>query len=810
MRGFYLILFVFLNFPLAAAWISGTVLDQDGVPIEGAVVSIQGTNLQVVTNSDGQYRFDKVPGSQIQVRVSSPEHLHLSQLVELSEGTHIEDFVLIQTYTSNIVVSADTLESTNLNSVAPVTVLSGDRLSKDQAPTLGETLQGTVGVHSSYFGPVASSPIIRGSDGPRVKVVQNGLDSSDVSRVGQDHAVAVDASTASHIEVLRGPATLQFGDGAIGGVVNVVDNRIPQNPPSEKLQGTIELRTETASDERFGKANLTGGAGSWAYHFSGFSRKTDDVEIPGFAEAEPETDAVPGILPNSDTDTQSYTAGLSWSGQNGFLGVSAQKLDNLYGVPGHSHHHEDEHSEKRRNEIPAMQAEESVFIDVGMERYQLRGKWFAPFRGIQTLSIDSGVTDYSHLEIENGATGTTFSSDTIENRVSLRHNAVKGWEGVFGIHQSQNDYEAVGEEAFTPPSKTQSLAVYFAEERSFKDIRLQVGARYNDSRITPNGVANIDLGHDEDHHSDSPLRNKSDDDHEERSFELSRQSFKSFSTSAGLNWSFASGQSLAFILTRAERAPSTPELFSAGAHLATSTYELGAVFDLDDDGDVLFLPDRVTTETSTGLDITLRKTSGNWGYSFSAFYNQVNDYFYQRNTGLTAAGGHGHDHEHPGKSGEEEEEGLPVLIFQQDDAKLYGFEFELQAQIHQHWSGRLFGDGVRTLLDTPENGSRNLPRQPPLRLGAEINFERDSWTADLGATWYDDQTRIAAFETETSGYTLVNAGISYRHKLSRFNIVGFVRGRNLGDEEARVHTSFIKNLAPLPGRSFLAGLRIEL
>lgn len=793
-----------------AAWISGTVSDLSGEPIEGAVVSIEGTNLKVVTDSQGRYRIEKLPSKRVELRVSSSKHVHQSQIFTFVNKDHVENFVLAPTHTDNMVITADSLESSALDTVVPVTVLAGERLNREQAGTVGEMLKHTTGVHSSYFGPVAASPIIRGSDGPRVKIVQNGLDSSDVSRVGQDHAVAIDTATASQIEVLRGPATLQFGDGAIGGVVNIVDNRIPRQLQTKKIQGQLELRTDTASNERYGTFNLTGGSAGWAYQLGGFSRKTDDLEIPGFAEVNPEDGEASGILSNSSTDTDSATAGLSWSGSNVFFGVSAQKLDNVYGVPGHGHHEESGHEEGHGDgEMEAA----SVFIDMGLERYQMHGDWFAPFAGIQKLSLDSGYTDYRHLELENGATGTTFGSKTFENRLYFNHEPILGWEGVLGIHQSQNDYAAVGDEAFTPPSKTESLAVYIAEERNFQNFRFQMGARFNHSDITPEGVARIELGHEEDHHHDVPwARLKNEDSHEEEVFELDRQSFQSFSVSTGLNWNYAEGQSIALVLTRAERAPSTPELFSSGAHLATSTYELGAVFSLDEDGEVLFQPTQVNTELSTGVDLTMRKFDGRWGYSISAFYNRVNDYFYQQNTGFVFEDRHD-DHQPHGKTEEddhhEEEAGLPVLIFRQDDARLYGLEAELHAQFGQNWSGRIFGDGVRTVLETPQNGSRNLPRLPPLRLGADFDFNHGAWSADLGFVWYDDQTRVAAFETTTSGYTLINAGINYRHELSKLNLIGFLRGRNLADEEARVHTSFIKDQAPLPGRTIIAGLRVE-
>lgn len=818
-----------------AAVIQGQVKDSNNNPVVSATIKIEGTSKTVFTDENGQYSIDlsdKESESHIHIHVYSASHLHGDNDLGFVEEDQTVNFTLIPVIFENVLVTANALGTSVLESITPVTVLGEETLRKRQAATLGETLKMTPGVHSTYFAGVASSPIIRGNDGPRVKIVQNGLDVADVSRVGPDHAVATDASSATQVEVLRGPATLQYGSGAIGGVVNVVDQRIPTYVPSE-TEGEAEIRYATVNDEEFAKVNVTTGTGNWAFHLDAFTRETDDIEIPGFAEFDPDDDAEFGVIEGSAVDTDNIVGGLSYIGESGYLGFSVQQMNNFYGVPGHAHGHGDEHGhdddhdedhDDDHGDEHSEEAEEMVNIDASLDRYQLSGKWFSPMDGITSIALNAAYSEYEHTELENDEIGTQFANDGFETRVDIRHEDVAGWHGVVGLQYSNSDYTAIGEEAFTPPAETDSFALFVIEEKRIDDVTLQFGARLELCEYTADDVSiGLELG---EHHDDHGDDHDHDDDHEELTdFSFDSYEFTSFSASFGANWHYAEGKALALSLSRSERAPSQQELFSGGAHLATSTYELGLVFDLDDDGELNSLLRSPSEEISNNIDITWRHFHESWGLSASVFYSDVENYIYQQDTGFEFADEHGdehndehgddHDEDHDDDHGDEDhddhgdehddehsDEGFPVLAFQQSDATLYGFEFDAHYDINTEFRVSLFGDYIRAKIDDDD-----LPRIPPLRLGSSLQYQWQGWDADIEAIWYDDQDKTAEFEKATDGYTLVNLGVNYTTQVADMEWQVFMRAENIFDEEARVHTSFLKDDAPLPGRNIQLGVR---
>lgn len=814
-----------------AATITGKVTDTDGNPIADAVINIEGTRLETRTAADGSYQLNNVDPEHVHFHVYSIDHVHGDKDAGKIPDNYEANFVLERSSIENIQVTANLLRTSVLESVTPVTVLSAETLRKKQAPTLGETLSSTAGVHGSYFGPVASSPIIRGTDGPRVKIVQNTLDVSDASRAGADHNIATDVSTATQVEILRGPATLQYGSGAIGGVVNVVDNRIPKSVP-ESTTGEAEVRFETVNEERFGKFDITGGSGNIAWHLDIFDRDTENYTIPGFAETEPHEEDEPGTLENSSINTQNITAGLSFIGDEGYFGFAVQSLENFYGVPGHAHgEEEDDHDHEEEGGF-GEEEEEVVNLDVDMDRYQVAGELYSPFEGISSIQFSGAYTDYEHTEFENGSTGTIFTNETTEGRLSFFHEDFGGWHGVFGLHLSDVDFAAVGEEAFTAPNNTNSYALFLVEEKKFDDITLQFGARVERTELEADPFEvefeifeehHDEDDHDEDHEDedhDDEHEDDHDDDHDDEhdhaavEFNLPEYSFTSVSASLGAKWEYQPGYSLSLSLARSERAPSHQELFSAGNHIATSTYDLGLVFDIDDEELVQSAND-INEEISTNIDLTWRKFSGDWSFSVSAFYNQIDDYIYQTDTGLVAVAaehdhgeeeeGHEEDgHEEDGHEDEhgEEEAGFGIFRYLQDDADIYGIEFDTQYRFNENIKLSVFGDYIRAEVD-----SDNLPRIPPMRLGSELSFEGNNWYGDLEVIWYDDQDDVSQFETETEGYTLVNMSMNYVHQTDSLDWTFFTRLTNITDEEARVHTSFLKDRAPLPGRSLTLGVR---
>ena len=780
-----------LSAPVYATTVTGKVTDTAGQPVAGAEVKIEGSRRVAYTDANGIYRFDDVKQPHIHLHVYSSNYIHGdNDLGDVNTDQNV-DFVLKPASVENIVVTANALQSSVLESVTPVTVIGAEKLRKIEAPTLGETLKNAPGVHSTYFGPVSSSPVIRGNDGPRVKIVQNGLDVSDVSRVGPDHNVATTLSSATQVEVLRGPATLQYGSGAIGCVVNVVDKRIPQYQ-IDGVEGEAESSYSTVNNGSYTRADVTGGSGNIAWHVDGFYRDTDNADIPGFASIDPDEDEPNGVLESSAMETRNVVAGLSYVAEEGYFGFAVEQLDNKYGVPGYSHAHGEEEHEGEDHDLEEHDheehAEEGVLLDVDMTRYQAAGEWHSPFEGITNLKFAAAYTDYEHAEIEDGEPGTVFTNESSDIRLSAYHEEVNGWHGVFGLQFNHSDYNAVGEEAFTPANTTSSYALYLIEQKKVGNVTFELGGRLERTTLDADASeVELDVLHDEHEGEEHAV-----------AFNFPDYDFTSLSLSAGANWEYQEGHSVAVTLSRSERAPSQQELFSAGQHLATQSYEVGLVFDMDEEGHIEETLKGVKEEVSTNLDITFRKFTGSWGYSASFFYNQADDYIFQTSTGLIALS----EHEEHGHDEHGDEEGLPIYYFQQAAADIWGFEAETYVDLSATLRLTVFGDYIRAEIEDD-----NLPRTPPMRFGSELSYVNDGLSADVGFTWYDDQNEVASFETATDGYTLVNASVQYEFGTQGIDWVVFARGENLTDEEARVHTSFLKDQAPLPGRNFTMGVR---
>ena len=787
-----------LSGQVSAESISGVVTDSAGKPVAGAKVTVVGENQHAVTDEAGRFSVSNLLMQDAELHIEAPRYAHRNfHFTVPQQGLSDVSLVLLNSTIEVIDVKASPFHASATESALPVSVLAGDALKMRQASTLGDTLKNEVGVHSNFYGGVASSPIIRGLDGPRVLITQNGLDAGDASRVGPDHSVAAEASTATQIEVLRGPATLFYGSGAIGGVVNVVDERIPTD---NSTRAEWMVQRESVNNEKLAAGSLVTGVDNIGLYVDGFWRDSDDYSIPGFAEAQPDDDAVKGRVASSAATAKGFTLGGSYLLDNGYVGVSYGRLDREYGIPGHSHggHEEEAHEEEGHDHA----GEEQVYADLTQNRYQLLSELNFSSGLIRAVNTRLAFTDYEHSEIEAGVVGTTFQNQSHEARLEILHRPYQNWRGGLSLHYKFSDFEAIGEEAFTPPSETQMLALGWMEERHFGPWLVQMGARVERVTIDAADVLLPDIGahsHDGDDHG----HDHGDETGFIRVFDVS-QRFTPYSVSAGTVWDFTEGYNLGLSVSRSQRAPSASELLSFGAHIGTASYEVGALFVLDDDEFVLNTQP-IEMEVANNLDITLRKFSGNTGFVLNAFYNRIDNYYYQQNTGLFAESGHNHaGHAHGEEDhGHSHDAELPVYLFTAADVTLHGLEAQFSWQINDPFKLTLQGDYIRARLQ----GGGDLPRTPPLRLAAELAYELDALSADLRATRYFKQDKVSELEQATAGYTLLDASVSYRFDLGPQQLTAYIKGQNLTDEEARVHTSFLKDLTPLPGRSVALGIR---
>lgn len=712
-----------------------------------------------------------------------------------------------------IVVSALPIARSKLESAQPIDVLFGEQLDDRRGLTLGETLMKQPGVHSTSYGPGAGRPVIRGLGAGRVQVLEDSLPAVDVSAQSDDHAVSVEPMLIDRIEILRGPSTLLFGSGAVGGVVNVIDGRIPESVPAEALQGRFELRGNTVADERTGVLRLDGGSGNWAWNVSGTWRDAEDYEIPGFAEAEHEEEGHEhaeeghdeeeafGVLPNSFVESQSGSAGLSWVGSRGFFGVSLKRFETEYGIPApHAAHgdedeHDDDHGVKALryallseddHEDEHGEEEGDVFIDLEQTRWDAKGALNEPLPGFTRATLRTSYSDYTHAERDVGGAHadeegeghhdddhghgtedahTIFDVEAWNARLEMEHRPVAGWRGALGFQFEDKTLSAVGEEAYIPDGDTRSWALFALEEKRTGPLSWTLGAR-----VERNEIDVVELLDDHDHE----VEGEHGDEHEQEHEGPLRRSFTTVSASAGVLWHIDEKWQTSLNYAYAERAPSQGDLYANGPHAATFTFERGAV-DLDE-------------EVTNGLDFIVHRHADDFDLEASLFYNAIDDFIYLDETG-------------------EELDGLPLRQARQQDATFYGGEllavWHLPRTAAGHFDLRAGYDWVRAELDSGEN----LPRISPARYIAGIDWHRGPFRSSLDYQHVTEADDLASNEEPTDSYDMLDLNVSYFFELGDAEMEAFAKLSNLLDEEARVHTSFLKNFAPLPGRNATFGLR---
>lgn len=686
----------------------------------------------------------------------------------------------------------------------PVTVLSDEELTMKMGHTIGETLKQELGITSQSFGPGVGTPVIRGQSGPRVRVLQNGIGSNDVSQLSPDHATSVEPSMAERIEVLRGPATLLYGSGAMGGVVNVIDNRVPTHLSSKPFNADFEQRYDSAFDETSTALKTEGSEGHFAYHLDGLYRNRGDMSIGGTAINAAAAQALDptlkvvnnshGYIPNTSAETINGSAGASYIGDSGFVGIAFNQLHNNYGIAPDGG-------------FDNGFASPNVRIDLRQKKYDFKSELNNPFRFADKISMRLGYTDYAHTELDGGvpgipfSPGTAFTNKTYEGRVELTHKAIGPFKGAIGFQAissqlSAFDFPTGGVPTIdlplppsqnivtniVPSTQTNSFGVFGLESFESGPVNYQLGLRMEDSSLNPS-LSNSYT---------APFGTTV----------ASSYNYTPISASASALWKLDKINSLNMAITRSQRAPQVQELFSNGYHDATRSYELG--------------DPNLQMETSYNLDIGYKFKTDWMKAELDLFNNWTNNYIYQRRTG---------DFVQPGFIPTLGSQPLtnaqcqalsptaactPVTASMQGGAIFRGYEGKLVFPVLEKGTGLL----ELTLFSDYTNGQLAsggaVPRMPPLRFGFQWDYTQPQWSGNLRFTHALAQDNPGANDTTTPSYNLLTAGGQYQLKSYHdTKIMLFVKGNNLLNENIRNSVSYLRNFAPEPGRGAELGIRIS-
>lgn len=623
--------------------------------------------------------------------------------------------------------------------IANTTALDKEQLAERLSGGLGDTLAGLPGISSTAFGPGASRPIIRGLGAERVQVLANGIGVIDASTASPDHAVTSDPLGAERIEILRGPASLAYGGGATGGVINVIDGLIVESKPDKAFSAGAYAALTSADEGKQVAGRITGVFGDLVGVVSGSWLDAGDLEIPGFAlSAGARADAIAdgvdpatfanGTLPNSAVENKAMSAGLSWVGDGAFLGGAVRRVDNRYGTV----------------------AEETVFIDMNQTRYDIRGGLDFSSGFLKSLVASGSVVDYDHTEFEGpGEPGTVFTSEGWEARVEARHAPVAGLEGSIGLQASDRDFAAIGDESVISPTTTQQTGLFIFENFDQGNWGLEGGLRFDTV-----DVDNIVGG---------------------------KRSFEPWNASFGAHMHVGDNVFLGASLARTARAPIDLELFANGPHLATGQFYVG-----DDTLDI---------EEGVNLELTARWEDAAFNFSGTVYRYDFDNFIYLSDTGLVETG----DPIDP-------EDDLPIFDFVETGATFTGFELQADADLGSAFGINWKADASLDFVRAERDGGGNLPLIPPMTLNAGIEGEMSGIKGRIEAQYGAEQDEFDTFETPTDSYTTIDAHLG-------FDIADGVHlmleGRNLTDEEVRLHTSPLKEIAPQAGRNFRVAIRAD-
>ena len=659
----------------------------------------------------------------------------------------------------------------------PATVLNKDAINGNPGDTLGTLLDSTPGIANASFGPGVGRPVIRGMSGSRVKILQNGSDSADLSAMSSDHSPMAEASSAEQIEVIYGPATLMYGGGAIGGVVNLIDRRIHEQPGSD-LSGGLNIKGSSNDSGYSTDGLMDTSRGNWTLHLDGFQRSAADYHSGERGDIPAANNS--GRITNSDSEGSGGAAALSWAdGKRGFIGGSISTLEYDYGVPNTDG--------------------EPFRVKPKQVRYDLKGAWrpdpSGAFSWLDEWRTELSFNDYEHAETgaRNDIPGAAtvdiglFDQESWELQSRMRHAAFGQWQGTFGLQMKYQklalchnhsgcsgipSFAATawdGETGFNllnrerggflhshstpmPLNETTQTGVFLVEQRDWSQGTLELGARLD----------SVSISSDPD-----PI----DPNYRQQRSYYNDKNFNPATLSAAGTWVLDEQQRLGLNLARVQRAPDAAELFWNGDHHATFSFQLDN-------------PD-LSVETAWTVDINWLRESEHDRIKIALFHYRFQDYIYNELKDFTDPF---HDNN--------------VYRQEQDDARFLGAEFSWQHNIDDLWHLDINADVVQARL---RNGD-HLPRTPPASALFAINRESGHLLMRLEGQATASQKRTAANEDPSDGYTLLNASLSYRQLFAHSELLWRLAASNLIDQYAVNHVSYLKHAAPLAGRNIQLGL----
>ncbi|WP_033075671.1 TonB-dependent receptor domain-containing protein [Sphingopyxis sp. MWB1] len=716
----------------------------------------------------------------------------------------------------DIVVTGQSLASDTLSPL-PVQLLTGDELVHRRQGGLGETLAGLPGVHLDNFGGGASRPVIRGQTMPRIEILTDGANLFDASSVSPDHAITTDPLLLDAIEIQRGPAAVRYGGNAVNGVVNLIDSKVPKVIPEGGLSGAAEARYGTGAREQALAGRVTAGTGMFAVHVEGAYHVADDYDVPnGYGSDR---------LQDSFAEGSTYSAGASLVTSRGYIGAAYTRQNSEYGLPGHSHRNAVCHTHGRDLHCAAHDQYDDPFgssddhtasIKLKSDRIDLRGDFADLLPGFSHLRLRGSYTDYRHDEIDGPALFSRYTNKVWDGRIELTHKPLLGFTGTFGmqytdgtfsglnvnnLHQKPGSTNSSGlYNNVIPPfyHVTENIGIFLSERRAFGPVEIELAARKDWREITlptpehyftvaPHAEAAITAIYERLYGADwrnvmkanaiaAYHRNNPDAKH------------KPFSASLGATWNIGNGYSAALSLARTERAPNVRELYAYGNNLATNSYEVGLSQTRRASST---FPEKRTDvmETTKSVDLTLRKSGGPLEFEIGLFHQDIDEYIFAELIETDT------------------ETGVPAnyLLYVAADARFQGVDGQISYHLDPTTRLTIFGDYVDAKLKSDDD---NLPRIPPGRLGARLNYAEGPLSSDIEYYHSFAQDRFASYETRTAGYHMLNATIAYRFDLGEAkNVEFYLRGTNLMNELAYAHTSFVKNQSPLRGRSLAIGMR---